>query len=54
MFIFLWSDSPHLIELHAPRASPLHHAGRWLMRYATSQKIAGSSPDEVIEFLQFT
>jgi hypothetical protein len=26
----------------------------WLRRYATSQKVAGSRPDEVIEFFRFT
>jgi hypothetical protein len=26
----------------------------WLRHYATNQKVAVSSPDEVIEFLKFT
>jgi hypothetical protein len=26
----------------------------WVRRYATSRKVAGSSPDEVDFFLQFT
>jgi hypothetical protein len=26
---------------------------RWLKHYATSRKVVGSSPDQVIEFFQF-
>jgi hypothetical protein len=34
--------------------SSLKNSYRWLRHYATSRKVAGSSPDEVIGMFQFS
>jgi hypothetical protein len=56
LFLFLLFHQMHLrFKNNIKNVSSLGHAvAYWLRRYVTKRKVAGSRPDEVNDFYQFT